>query len=512
MRLANLKATHASYDADTWLRYEALYRGGKDFRANVAKFLSPNPTEPPDVYIQRLGEAAYRSYVGPIVDYFASQLMAAPLTIRASDRESGETVEAFDQFYSDFKEDVDGRGKDLIDLARDAFRTALIKGKCWLIAALPSNGGRAPRTRAEWEASSLGAVRATKLEPEHVLDWEHGEDGSLLWALTYEESRPRSSLTDSRARIRGTWRFYDAETVETFQLSWDPSRDNLTPDTEVPSIGREPHGFARVPLVCIEPPRGLWLMNRVAEAQVEHFRLSAGLGWAIRRTCYAMPVFKLTGGANTGGPQMGAGYFLTIGAQDDVVWAAPPSQPFEVIAKEAKAQKDEIYRVAQQMAQGVENNAAAIGRSAQSKSADTASTEICLVAYGAIVREAIEKLYNLVAQGRGDTVKFRIGGLDRFNLSDPSIAVENAGKAEALAVPSVTFRKELLMSTAEALMPSLSQDKKDAIRREIEEGVTEPAKPAPAPTPPGEEQEDQDDDESAEDEETEADEGEDDGA
>ena len=179
----------------------------------------------------------------------------------------------------------------------------------------------------------------------------------------------------------------------------------------------------------------------------------------------------LYGGAAGGGPAMGAGYAMVIGENDDLIWAAPPSAPFAVISDEAKAQKDEIYRVAQQMAQGVDNNAAAIGRSAQSKHADTSSTEICLVAYGAVVREALEKVYDLIAEGRGDSVKFRVGGLDRFNLTDPTSAVENALSAKTLDVPSLTFKKELMMHTTEALMPSLSQDKKDAIRKEIEAGV-----------------------------------------
>lgn len=468
MKLGQLRSVHPSYDADTWVRYEALYRGGKDFRAHVTKFLQKNLAEPDDRFLRRVQEASYRSYVGPIVDYFASQLMAAPLTIRCCG-EQGDEVEAVEDFYTEFKEDADGQGTDLVDLARTVFRSCLIKGSAWVMATLPNRADVV--SKADWEAQGLGHARIAKVESDNIIDWEYGDDGDLAWVLTYDESKPRGSLIESRSKVRGTWRLYDRENVETFRLTWTPGTDYIDENTEVPSVGVEPHNFPRVPFVRVDLPRGLWLMNRVAEAQVAHFRLTAGLLWAINQTCYAMPIFKMAGGAAGPGPTMGTGYAMVIGQQDDLMWAAPPSAPFSVIADEAKAQKDEIYRVAQQMAQGVDNNAAAIGRSAQSKHADTSSTEICLVAYGAVVREALEKVYDLIAEGRGDALKFRVGGLDRFNLTDPTSAVENAISAKELDVPSLTFKKELMMHTTEALMPSLSQDKKDAIRKEVETGV-----------------------------------------
>lgn len=472
MKLGLLRQTNPAYDAETWVRYEALYRGGKDFKANAGKFLLQNRGEPPDVYQARLREASYRSYVGPIVDYFASQLMAAPMTIRCTDRATNDELEETDEFYSSFKEDVDGQGTDLIDLARNAFRTALVKGACWFVAALPSKDGVEPVNQAEYQERGLGDAKAGKLEPENVLDWECDESGSLLWVMTYEESRPRASVAASRAKIHGVWRIFDTKNVTVYERDWEERDGPGEDDVLMYPVSEEPHGFNRVPLIRVELPRGLWLMNRVADAQVEHFRLSAGLGWAIRRTCYAMPVFRM--GSSVGPePVMGSGYFLKVGEKDSVDWVAPPAQAFTVISDEMKAQKDEIYRVAQQMAQGVDNSAASVGRSADSKRADASSTEVCLVAYGAVVREALEKLYDLVAEGRGDAIKFHVGGLDKFNLADPTVAVDNAVSASGLDVPSETFNKELLMHTADALLPGLAQETKDAIRKEIEAGIKE---------------------------------------
>jgi len=130
------------------------------------------------------------------------------------------------------------------------------------------------------------------------------------------------------------------------------------------------------------------------------------------------------------------------------------------------------------MAQGVDNNAAAVGRSAESKSADSGATEVCLKAYGAIVREAIDKVYALIVEGRGDNVRITVEGLDRFNLADAAIVVENTATAKELCIPSKTLQKALFQQAAESLLPSLDQVQKDAIRVEIEAGVEEMAQEA----------------------------------
>ncbi|NUP13767.1 MAG: hypothetical protein HOW73_47630 [Polyangiaceae bacterium] len=476
MLFGQLNAKHPSYDAETWSRYAALYEGGRRFRENVGAFLEQHPQEPPDVYAQRKRAAKYKSYVGPIVDFFAAQLMAAALTIRALNDVGGDTVEP-DPFYARFKEDVDGVGADLVDFARATFRTCLQKQAAWWLATLPANQNQPPGSRAEWEERRLGEVRVCALEPEAVLDWELDDAGELLWACTYECTSPRASILASRSLKKHVWRVYDRERCLTFEKLHDEQKDGpLKAEDEIPLVSNDQHGFPRVPLIRVEVPVGLWLLNRVADAQTEHFALSAGLGWAIRRSCYAMPVFMMDGEDNP--KVMGAGYFLKLGQNDKMAWAAPPAQPFEVIAAEKKSEKDEIYRVAQQMAQGVDNNAAAIGRSGESKLADSSSTEVCLKAYGAVMREGVEKLFDLVAAGRKDPIKFSVSGLDKFNLADAGITVENSTKAKALDVPSSTFKEEMLMAAAEAMLPGLDQDKKEAIRKEITAGVAKQEKEA----------------------------------
>lgn len=402
--------------------------------------------------------------------------MGSPYTIRPTDvgGDGSDTAQA-DDFYARFKEDVDGLGTDLTDFVRSAFRKALVKGRAWWLASLPTPEFE-PVNAFQAEAAEMLDVRLSAMDAEDVIDWCFDKDGDLEWAMCFEQDKARGSLLENRGALRKTWRYYDETNITTFErvFSVDEQKSGVhtDPDSDIQQISKEPHGFTRVPLIHVFLPDGLWLLDRVYDAQIEHFRLSAGLGWMIRRTCYATPVFQMDGDEGDA-PIMGAGRYVRIGANDKMGWTAPPSDPFEVISSEIKSEKDEIYRVAQQMAQGVDNNAAAVGRSGESKIQDASATEVCLKAYGAEMRGGIERTLDLVSDGRGDKLEWSAQGLDKFNLHDANLAVTNATAAKALAIPSETFTQELYVHTAEALLPALDQGKKDQIRKEIEDGVAE---------------------------------------
>lgn len=497
MRLETLNATHATYDADTWDRYASLYKGGRAFRERIKDFLPKNPAEPAATYNLRLTEAAYRSYVGPIVDFFAAQLFSAPLEVQAKGEDCCETDEPppLDPYYAGLKEDCDGSGGDLIDFLRTRFTAALVEGSAWWLAELPDDEGRPPQNRMEWTERGLGDARLVPVENEQVLDWEQDRSGALTWAIVHSVEMPREAPTATRGTVRETWRIYDRTDVETFAIEYDPKVRKLRNDDTIPSIGKRAHGFTRVPLVrmgfvgaravklngrTISPNaiEGLWLLNRVADGQLQHFRLSAAYSHSLLKSCFSMPVFKLVRDDKgvVRPPTMGTGYYLMIGTDEDVEWIGPETSHLAALAAAITSYKDEIYRVSSQMAAGVDNNAAAIGRSGESKAADAASTEVCLRVYGAIAKAAVEDTFQLLADGRRDDIVWHVSGLDTFNVADATTSVENATLAEGLSIPSTTFRKELLTRTAAALLPQSTAATRDAIRREIHEGVEAEAK------------------------------------
>ncbi|KYF87797.1 hypothetical protein BE20_24950 [Sorangium cellulosum] len=475
MRHATLSKRHPCCDPELFRRYDALYRGGSAFRKAIGSFLFQNPLEPAEAYQLRKREAAYRSYVGPIIDFFAAQLFSSPFLVRAT--RDGET-QAPDPFYAELREDVDLAGTDLVAFMKARFTTALVKGCSWWLAELPDDGGLPAESRVDWEARGLGRVRLCPLEPEDVLDWECDDDG-LLWVITHKREMRRDDPRTERAVVTETWRIFDREAVETFQVKYDPKQRKLNPEDEIPSLGAVPHRFTRVPVVCMRLPEGLWLMNRAADAQIEHFRLSAAMGWAIKRTCYPMAVFKSKDPEKP--PVTGAGYLQMISTEESFEWVSPSTASFDILQNEVAAQKDEIYRIAQQIAASVNNSAAALTRSGESKQADMAATEICLHAYATEVKEAIEETFELISDGRGDfDVTFSIEGMDKFNLDAVTVTLTNIQTAKTLGIPSPTLHRELGMKAADLLLPNASQEVKDLIREEIENAEVQTSHPTPS--------------------------------
>lgn len=481
MKVATLNRRHPCCDPALFATYDALYRGGAAFRALLKDFLPRNPMEAADVYtLRKRDAAAYRSYVGPIVDFFAAQLFAASFLVRTTLK--GADIAA-DSFYGDFREDVDLGGTDLVAFMKARFMTALVKRSAWWVAELPDDQGIAPEARADWEARGLGRVRLCPIEPDDVLDWEVDDYGALLWAIVHTSEQRRDDPRLERALVTETWKLYDRESVETFTVTYDPKKRRLRPEDEIPSAGRMPHRFPRVPLVQMRLPEGLWLLNRTADAQIEHFRLSAALSWAIKRACYPMAIFKSEDRDKP--PVTGAGVATIIGLKESFEWAAPSTAPFDVLDRQLTAQVTELYRIAQQMAHSVDNNrAAAVGRSGESKIQDNAATEICLHAYALLVKEAIESTFELLSDGRDDVdIHFSIEGMNQFSLSDVTAAIANMKAVLDLGIDSATLTKELGAKVADMVLPDAAQPTKDQIRKELEEAAKKPK--APPPPPPG---------------------------
>jgi hypothetical protein len=468
MLQTTLAITNPDQDRDALADFRALYAGGKKFRERIERFLLPNEMEPLATYNLRCREASYRSYVGPIVDYFAAFLLSSGFVPRAKD-DAGNIVEA-DDAYARFSANCDGNGTDLDSFLRGRATDALISRRAWWRLEKPSDNGEPPADRAEYEARRLGDVVVRDLDPLEVLDWSFEDDGELEWVTTYTCSRAKRDPRSPQPKTRHEWRIYDEKSVEVY--AWELAPGEIFPDS-IPLESSTPHGFSRVPIVCFDVDEAFWVLNRLSQPQLEHFRLSAGLGWAIRRTCYAMPIFQLEAGEDGEykPPKMGAGYYLTIGANDKMTWAAPPTDVFQIVREEIGSQKDEIYRMVHQMALGVENNAASVGRSGESKLADAEAIRVILTSLGSILRCAIEKTFALISDARKDPHAWAVEGLDVYDDIDAAPLIQAIQSADAIDIPSETFQREVKTRAALALVASSEQSTKDTIREEIAAGV-----------------------------------------
>lgn len=475
--IEQLNQKHPSWAeyAETHEDLEALYRGGVTFKKRLKSFLPQRPAEPATTYDLRKKESVYRNYVSAIISYFTSLLFSQrPRALAKVDGDDKPTPDPGD-FYAGFQDDCDRAGTDVDALFKAVLTEALVHKTSWIRIHSPSesDAGPTPTNKAEFEDRKLGDCWLSRVCYSDVYDFDTDEKGTLLWAVLHRCESVRNGLEGSRDVVTETWEYLTPETTETFQISY--KKDQRPSDREtVPSIGIVTHQIGQVPLVRLELPSELWIADRLASPQLAHFRLTNAHTYGLSRTCYAMPVFKLEDQESK--PVFGSGYGIVIGKDEEMTWAAPPGEHYAALSNEIKAQKDELYRIAQSMALGVENNAAAIGRSGESKATDAESTKVVLLAYARYTKEAIERVYDLITKVRGDDFTWSIEGLEDFAADDLGNLVEIITKVDATGgIPSKTFNVQLKTKLAEALLPDMDQETKNKVREEIEANTKDPA-------------------------------------
>lgn len=486
MKYATLNQRNESVDLDELGDYGALYSGAKAVGARLDRLMPQRPEEHADVYKFRKSAFHYVNYAGPIINYYVAALFTARLEVRA-------TSGAAPEWYAAFKNDVDQAGTDLVPFLRERLAMALVKRTSWVLVDFPDAGAKPAESALEWEERGLGDGYLCAIDPECVLDWECDAKGELKWAIVHSRETTREDPTQDRDTIVETWTIYRRETWERFQLTYKADKPP-TADDDVLCIGGGPIATkGRVPLVRIEMPAGLWAMELLASPQVANFRARNALAWSLDRTCFSSRIFYLREDFSTR-PVTGPGYGLYLGIDERVEHDAPPSSAFEPVAKYVADTKDEIYRIANQLAQGVNNNAAAMGRSGESKDADNEALKALLCAFGEVVREAVSKIYKLLSMGRKEAVEWSISGLDCFNTEDLQALVETALGEAGLDIPSPTFRRVRATHVAHALTRHASQDERDKMAAEIKANLTDEVvlkpKPDPLAQPPIDDDED----------------------
>ncbi len=468
--IEDLNRKHDDYDAveagDLW----AMYVGGKEFEKRYHKFLPQNPREPDQTYTSRKSHAEYRNYLGSIIKYFTDALFTSKPSAEAIDK-SGEQVVELDKFWSDIKEDCTGSGTDLDAFFKDRMIEALVKSKSWTAVCQPNDGLGKANSLYEHEKRGRGNCYLKDLDYDGVYDWEIDDRGNLEWVLHHTIKRVRKGLTSKRDWIVETWTSYGNDTIDTYRIEY---KENEKPSekVDVPLVDSFEHDFGVCPVVCIALSPGDHIAATLKSSQISNFKNTSNQNWSLACTCYAQPIAKVNDKEAFTEMMMGAGHGVIIGPDEEFGWDAPPAAHFRAQESQIIASKDEIYRLGFQMGNGVENNVAAVGRTAESKIADAQSTRIALTAYGRIVKQAIERCYQLISSVRGEKYKWNIAGLDDFAGIDTSVLLAMGTQLKELGgVHSRTWNAKFEQKLAEVLMPDNDEATKAIVNQEIKEYV-----------------------------------------
>ena len=452
--MLNLNREHPDYIARkaTWRQYQDLYAGGERLRLNAARYLLRRQREPGAVYQERLDRVFYENYIGSIIDWYAATLMR---------REPALVVEGSDEsakaFYARLAGDSDLKGTSLSEFFRRQFVQAMVCGRSYWVVDFPRTG-ISPRTRAEEDASGRSRGYLVDYSPEEVINWNYDENGTLEWVVLRTSCLQQSGPADAQWTTETRWIYYDRENFQIFRKAAESKAVELIDE------GR--HGLAelrRVPLFEMRVSEGLWLMNKAALLQLEHFNKSNALSWALTMGLFATPVVYSDREWNQ---IVGESYYIQLGSGDRFGWTEPEGKVYQIAADNLLALKDEIYRVCYLMNQA---GTATDTRSGLSKERDFSVTNEVLKAYGDTVKQALRRALSAIAGARQDAVTIDISGLDEFDIDDFSSELDDAKKLLELGIQSETLKKQIFKRLALKYLCDARQEIKNQVVEEIGE-------------------------------------------
>jgi hypothetical protein len=460
--IETINREHPEYIArkTMWKQYRDLYAGGEQLRHRAAEYLMRRHKEPIQIYEERLGRVFYENYIGSIIDWYAATLMhrAPSLSLDASDA-------AAKTFYSQLAGNCDLKGTSLSEFFRQQFRQMMVCGSSFLVVDFPRGNGAA-LTRAEEDASGQSRAYLTDYGADEVINWNYAETGGLEWVVIRTSCLRQSKVTDAQWETETRWIYYDRENFRIYRRAGEKDPIELIDE------GR--HGLAgigRVPVFEMKATEGLWLMNKAALLQLEHFNKSNALSWALTMGLFAMPVVY---SEKEWQQVIGDSYYLQLGKDDRFGWTEPEGKVYQLAADNLLQLKDEIYRVCYLMIQASGGNAGHPNQSGASKKLDFNATEEVLRAYGSMVREAMKQVLWAIAAARQDTVEIDVSGLDEFDIDEFGGELDDAKKLLDLGIGSETLKKEVFKRLALKYLSDARQEVKNAVAAEIDSGTISP--------------------------------------
>ena len=405
--------------------------------------------EPLEVYQERLGRVFYENYVGSIVDWYAATLMREEPVIGLTE---GSTQSR--DFFTQFIQNCDQRGTTLSQFFRQQLTESLVCGKSYVTVDFPRTGGEA-RTRAEEDALGRSRAYLVSYSAEEVINWSYDERGEMEWVVIRTSCLKQDGVKSLDWKRGTRWIYYDRQNYQIYERN-----------TEIELVASGKHGFAgigRVPVYEIQVSDGLWLTNKTASLQLEHFNKSNALGWALTMGLFAMPVIYSD---REWSQVVGESYYIQLGPQDKFGWAEPDGKVYQIAADNLDRLKDEIYRVSYLMQQAGDSGGAM--QSGLSKQWDFAVTQEILGAYGDVVKDAMRNILNGVAAARLDEMTVDVTGLDSFDITDFSSEAADAESLLKLGIESPTLKKQIFKRVALKYLCDARQDVKDRIAEEID--------------------------------------------
>jgi hypothetical protein len=434
--------------------YQDLYTGGAQIKSKASSYLYRRHREPAEVYQERVNRAFYENYIGSIVDWYASTLFRREPILTVED-----TSLRSSKYYFEFFNDCDRNGNNITDFLRKRFIEALIFGKSFIALEFPK---RQKTFTSRLEEEALGADRGylTAIHPTDVINWTHSPDGRTTRMTIRLEGDKQAGMFDV-GRKQSRYLIYTE--TDYFIVEQDGGTDG-----GVRVLETGPHACAsesRLPVFDITLSDGLWLVNKAAHLQLEHFNKSNSLSWSLGMALYATPVIYSKRDWTT---ILGESYYIHLDPEDKFGWTEPEGNVYRIAMENLTRLQEEIYRTCYLMSQSRSWLSGSAQVSGNSKRADYQITQEVLRAYGDTVKDTLKRLLQTLIRVRKDDLRISVSGLDEFEVGEFNEELDEAEKLLKLGITSNTFRKQAFKKLAFKFLADINETTKEKIAAEIE--------------------------------------------
>lgn len=435
--------------------YRDLYAGGEQFMRNSFQYLTPRHTEPPRVYGERASHSYYENYIGSIIDWYAATLFRRePIITLEGESPSGK------KFFGQLNDDCDRKGTALTDFFRQCFIDTLVQGASHILVDFPRLLDT-PLTRADEEARGVSRAFLVGYKSEELINWSRDPNGNYEWVVLRTEQLRQERIDVGDWTPEKRWLYLDRKNYRVWRQTSTPTTGSLI---EIEDEGT--HALAklnRVPLFDLRVTDGLWLMNKAASLQLEHFNKSNALSWALTNGLFATPVIysdrELT-------QSLGESYFLQLGAGDSFGWTEPQGTVHNIASQNLERLQQELYRVCYLLAQA--GGITSASQSGLSKLRDYAITIEILRGYGDMVKDTMKRILRTIEQTREDRLSIDVAGLDEFDIGDFGNDLDEAERLLKMGIESPTMRRQIFKKLALKYLCDVRQELKDQIALEID--------------------------------------------
>jgi hypothetical protein len=448
---------HAEYRA--WLpsleTYRDLYTGGAQLKSKASSYLYRRHRESADVYQERVSRAYYENYIGSIIDWFASTLFRREPILTVED-----TVVKKSAYYFDFFNNCDRNHTSITDFLRRRFIESLVYGKSFCALEFPK-AAQPFRSRLEEEKAGADRAYLTEVHPADVINWGRSESGRLNFITIRLESGRQDHGSEEGASRR---RFLVYTETEFFIVERDKEGNLFVTESGAHATSR----LGIVPVFQLTISDGLWLMNKAAHLQLEHFNKSNGLAWSLGMALYATPVIYSRRDFNQ---VLGESYYIHLDPEDKFGFTEPEGNVYKIALEKLSRLQEEIYRTCYLMGQSRSWLSGAAQTSGQSKRQDYQITQEVLRAYGDGVKDFLKRILETLTNVLGDQSRITVSGLDEFEVGEFQDELKEAESLFSLGLGSKTFRKQVFKKLALKYLADVNETTKERIAREIDDSI-----------------------------------------